>query len=311
MISSTRNNAKLPVNLKTGHFLPVPQTTYYVTVTGEFRDGTEQVLLVQRVTLPEVSEKGQVNPNPEGFVVIPYVFTSDDKYPGHGFIQVLPEGMDPQKDSWWKGVTFTVTAPSLGSGNELKVNGSSGLAWTKNTDGSSSYDIRPINSGSGWELYPYPVDKNFWALDTLEGTVNIPATLTTEATTAAVTIGQRVNIFEDLDVGYTLTAIKKQNKVYTLKSTSTGEPESYNWIGYVVKRNGGSIEQYSYGKTEVGLNNNEITWGKNAKLDNYNENDVVEVYVREPILAGGSNTYVWHKIHNTTIGYLKSTLPTP
>lgn len=106
VIIDTVRPGNADVKLETTEILPVNATEYYVTVTGTFRDGTEQVLLIQKVTLPAIPKSGSVS-DAEGYVsVSPYSIS--DNYPAHGFIITV---LDPKKYALDRTTaTFTVTS---------------------------------------------------------------------------------------------------------------------------------------------------------------------------------------------------------
>jgi len=190
IVQTTRGNS-INVDLETTEILPVNATEYYVTVTGTFRDGTEQVLLIQRVTLPAISGKGAVTDENQYVKITPYSIS--DKYPGHGFIVTrFNESIDVTR------VEFELTTPSEKTipSHDLK----SGAAG--DTSMQTSYDISTTAGGSpsGWNANPYPNLQNYWALGELTGTVTVTLKVDDEPKTVSIpniVVPPRVNIFED------------------------------------------------------------------------------------------------------------------
>ncbi|HJK78384.1 MAG TPA: type IV pilin [Methanocorpusculum sp.] len=206
----TSKRADKDVYLTTRHILPVPQTDYFVTVTGKFRDGTDQMLLVQRVTLPAISEQGRIYAE-GGIVIDDYQFTDKggNRYPGHGFTLQLPDSADPNK------VTFEVYDKSQLKG---KLSVGQGLTKSENKDAngnivSYSYDINPAISGEKWSETPFPDTDTYWALGALSGTVTVSDENGNQVMTQGnVQISPRVNMFESPDVSGKIT-VDNNNKL--------------------------------------------------------------------------------------------------
>lgn len=126
------NRSSGGVGLVTTKILPGEAKEYVVTVTGTFRDGMEQVLLIKKITLPAISGKGTFSDGDKYVLVMPYSIY--DKYSGHGFIVPV---LDPKKFSLNTGYakfSMNYYKPSVGKG----------LTQGKDVSISqSSYDISP------------------------------------------------------------------------------------------------------------------------------------------------------------------------
>lgn len=184
----------LNVQLETTEVLPVNATEYYVTVTGTFRDGTEQVLLIQKVTLPAIAGKGSAS-DAEGSISVSS-YSISDKYPGHGFIITV---LDPVKYE----LVLDSAEFFVPSKNKVLKKDNRGLTPSKDSASSASYDINTVagDSEKGWDSTPYPDPTTYWALGELTGDVTVyvkdKTGQSTEVTVSGIVIPERVNIFED------------------------------------------------------------------------------------------------------------------
>jgi hypothetical protein len=266
IVQTTRGNS-IDVDLETTEILPVNATEYYVTVTGTFRDGTEQVLLIQKVSLSAISGKGAVTDENQYVKITPYSIS--DKYPGHGFIVTrLNESIDVTL------VEFKLTTPSEKtiSSHDLK----SGAAG--DTSMQTSYDISTTAGGSpsGWNANPYPNLQNYWALGELNGTVTVKLKMNDEPKTVSIpniVVPPRVNIFED--PSKYAGEIKYQNGELSLTSDkgslsnpqyyfiSSGEPEKVNGntLNDLQSHAGQTLEAY----VKVSINPTEV-WYRVASV---------------------------------------------
>ena len=159
----------------------------YVTVTGTFRDGSEQVLLIQKVTIPAVTDPLAATTN-DYITVTPFSYTKG--YPGHGLtIEPLP------------GITLEdVSYVSLDVGGKEVT-----LTKNKNIQNSWVFDVSTKDVGDKkWHETPYPDEGNYWQLFTLAGTATIKFKVNGDSKTknvsVPVTIPERKNIFEAPDV---------------------------------------------------------------------------------------------------------------
>lgn len=298
-ISSIRefNNMKLPVTLKTNHILSMPRTTYLVTVTGKFSDGTEQVLLVQKVTLPAVSDQGN-SYTANGIVITPYQFDNESGgYPGHGFTLSVPEGMSKNEmEKWAKSVKFSTYEPD-GTSVTLKVNEGLSMSPNKDENGkivSYSFDINPSASGNKWMDTPFPDLDTYWALGALTGNVTAGEGMNA-IHVDGVKVEERVNYFDNPElISGTLKIGTKEegreNKLTTYWEDMTIDPE---YRKYIPK----STERYYCLSTDTG---NMITSMDNIKNAPSDAN--VEAYAKVNI--GG--TSVWYKVASVSVADLRT-----
>lgn len=300
-ISSIRefNNMKLPVTLKTNHILSMPRTTYLVTVTGKFSDGTEQVLLVQKVTLPAVSDQGN-SYTANGIVITPYQFDNESGgYPGHGFTLSVPEGMSGKEmETWAKSVKFSTYEPD-GTSVTLKVNEGLSMSPNKDENGkivSYSFDINPSASGNKWMDTPFPDLDTYWALGALTGTITA-GTGTNAIEVKNVKVEERVNYFDNPElISGTLKIVDrdgKKNLLTTYWDDMTIDPE---YSDYIKNTN----ERYYCLSTNPG---NRITI-KDEIID-APSNANVEAYAKVKV----GNTYVWYKVASVPVSELRQQYP--
>lgn len=278
------------------------------TVVAKFADGSSSVILQKIINLPQIEIQYPVMP-------ISYVGTT---IPGHGVNITIS---DPTVASNISKLAVNMTVIRDGKPEEITLYyEKSGDSAVSNPKANTVYTfyIKPADAKN-----PYSTN---WVDGELTGTVDIYGTPKTgkvlssidgvAVTEGKVLISQSTRTVEarngiadtGLGVTYSLTAKSKNNNgVYTLNSISDSTTP-YKGISYVIKTDNG-MEQNSFQNTQY-LNNNEITWGGEAKLDNYAGSDVLEVYVRQdvPSLSGGK-TFLWYKVHETTIGELRDTLP--
>ena len=277
-----------------------------VTVTATFSDGTEVVLLQKVISLPQIEVQ---------YAAMPTAYLGITT-PGHGVnITFNDAAVAGNVSKFWVEMEVLVN----GKIETIRLN----------------YDARTTSTscsnpqvGKTYTFYIYPKDPDHpystaWQDGQLTGTVKIYATAKTgksltgvdgsSGTTGNVLLSQstrtveaRKAIYEDFDVGYTLKALSKDaSDVYTLQS-SGNNGETYGQICYVI-HNGTNLVQYSY-PSQL-LNNTQIRFGNEAKLDNYGDDVKLEVFVRTPVTtAVGTTTTAWHKIYNTSIGDICATL---
>lgn len=302
-ISSIRefNNMKLPVTLKTNHILSMPRTTYLVTVTGKFSDGTEQVLLVQKVTLPAISEQGNSYTASNGIVIIPDLFDSESGgYPGHGFTLSVPKGMSGKEmETWANSVKFKTINPITNEIVTLKVTDNN-LTMSPNKDEndnivSYSFDINPSASGDGWKNTPFPEEK-YWALGALTGTITAGEGTSNSISVDGVKVEERVNYFDNPElISGTLKIVyrENQNKLTTYWEDMTIDSE----YGEYIPR---TDERYYCLSTNPG---NRITI-KDEIID-APSNANVEAYAKVKV----GNTYVWYKVASVPVSELRQQYP--
>lgn len=184
-VSGKRDNSNIDVELNTTEILPVNATEYYVTVTGTFRDGTEQVLLIQKVTLPAISGKGVASDENQYIFVRPYSTSRD--YPSHGFIVKIRDASLKESDIDWNNVEFW----SYTKNKKVNIGSRAGQTETER-----SYDITDT-----WWQSPYPDKQTYWKMYEITGEVTVPITVDgkSQKVRVTVTVLPRVNIFEDKD----------------------------------------------------------------------------------------------------------------
>lgn len=183
------NRKNYHVNLTTDGKIQVAALDCYVTVTGKFRDGTEQVLLVRHVIIPAI-------PGTEGGIsgeyvsVVPYFI--NETYPAHGFIITI---LNKSVTSLGKMATFQISSPKVDS---VTVEGTA-----QKDNRSSTYDLstKLDKSGDGWDKTPYPeITGKHWMLGQLIGNVTVSLVgdgVPSEVTVGPITIPPRKNIFEN------------------------------------------------------------------------------------------------------------------
>ncbi|MDE2519447.1 MAG: type IV pilin [Methanocorpusculum sp.] len=281
IVPAMRGNS-IHVDLETTEILPVSATEYYVTVTGTFRDGTEQVLLIQKVTLPAIPKSGSAS---DGEYVSVSPYSISDNYPGHGFIITV---LEPEKYTLDRTTAkFAITSPSqslLMIDNGLTRNNFGDDDFTK-----ASYDISTIAGGSqsGWDSTPYPDLSTHWALGELTGDVTVTVknksdtTQKTDVTVSGIVIPKRVNIFEN-----------KSKYDGTITYNATTKTLSYESIV-------GSASPTYYllpSKTKITSEN---------QFSDHPTDNIVEAYVKETNV-GGSNTHVWYRVASASVSSLLS-----
>lgn len=177
-----------PVNLITIGKDSAAEIECYATVTGKFRDGSEQVLLIQKVTIPAIPGTDGSMSDPNGWIsVVPYYI--NDVYPAHGFmITILNNSVTGLGTP-----TFTVT-------EGLHKKEQPGVTEMKEVSGTNkrqyTYDLSPTKV-SGWTSTPYP---NSWVLGELTGNVTVNVQFnggSKDVTVGPITIPPRVNFFEN------------------------------------------------------------------------------------------------------------------
>ncbi|MDV0442557.1 hypothetical protein [Methanorbis furvi] len=191
----------------------------YATVTGKFRDGSEQVLLMQKVIIPVIPGADGGMSDPNGWIsVVPYYIS--DVYPAHGFMIII------LNDSV-KGLGHPSFKVTEGENKNQEVE----VTEVKMVEDKNyyTYDLSPTKV-SNWTKTPYP---DSWVLGELTGnvTVNVIFDTTSEKVTVGpITIPPRKNIFENKSkVAGTLNKNGNQITV-TFKPTTTLKDENPNFI---------------------------------------------------------------------------------
>lgn len=288
IVHTTRGNQNgIAVDLNTTEIKAVPATEYVVTVTGTFRDGTEQVLLIQKVTLPAIPKSGSAS-DATGYVsVSPYSIS--ENYPGHGFIITV---LDPEKYELDRTTaTFTVTSPH--KTQQLTVKNGLGQRNFANDDlTKSSYDISTTistttdgtaGSSGGWDSTPYPNLNRYWALGELTGTVTVMVKekgkdeTKKEVTVQDIVIPKRVNIFENKSK-YDGT-ISYDSKTGTLSYTPT--------VGS------------AYPKTYYLLPSESQVINNKPDFSTHSTDTIVEAYIKEINVGGTTN--VWYRVGSAKV----------
>lgn len=287
IVHTTRGNQNgIAVDLNTTEIKAVPATEYVVTVTGTFRDGTEQVLLIQKVTLPAIPKSGSAS-DATGYVsVSPYSIS--ENYPGHGFIiNVLDTSKyELVRDS----AQFTFTSGH--SGTLLVKKGLTRWDFKKdNKDDSTkaSYDISTTAAGSpgGWDSTPYPNLDTYWALGELTGTVTVMVKeigkdeTKKEVTVQDIVIPKRVNIFENKSkYDGTISYDSKTEKLSYAPTVGSASPNTYYLL-----------------PSESQVTDNKPDFGDDST------DTIVEAYMKVNNV-GGSNTNVWYRVGSAKISDL-------
>ncbi|MCZ0863147.1 type IV pilin [Methanocorpusculum vombati] len=202
----------------------------YATVTGKFRDGTEQVLLIQKVTIPAIPGIDGSMSDPNGWIsVVPYYI--NDIYPGHGFmITILDDSVTGLGTP-----TFTATSPK-----SQTITTSNMTASNPSTPGKKqyTYDLSPPN-GDDWLKTPYPntqPSSNLWVLGAVTGNVTVNVQVddkTHSVTVGPITIPPRMNIFENTSkVAGKLTKTGLNNITITFEPKTTLKDHTPDFIVY-------------------------------------------------------------------------------
>ena len=282
---------KIEVDLNTTEILPVAATEYVVTVTGKFRDGTEQVLLIQKVTLPAIPKSGSVS-DAAGYVSVS-TYSISDNYPGHGFIiHVLdPDKYELRRDL----VEFTVTSrqPTV-----LLTDSNGGMARRNFDEGDLtrvSFDINTATNGSPstWENTPYPDLETCWPLGKLTGNVTVTVkdkdTQNSNpkiVTVSGIVIPPRVNIFENTSK-YAGTIRLSENKIQYISSNGDSSPICYYFI--------------SSGAPVILSDTNNAR----SVLEKH-RGEILEAYVKEE-KVGDTMTKVWYRVASVPVSTLLNT----
>ena len=279
---------KIEVDLNTTEILPVAATEYVVTVTGKFRDGTGQVLLIQKVTLPAIPKSGSVS-DAAGYVSVS-TYSISDNYPGHGFIiQVLDPEMDElNRDT----VKFTVTSPHSTTPLENKK----GMVRRDFDEGDRtrvSYDLDTAigNSLGTWDTTPYPNLTQCWALGKLTGDVTVTVkdrgtdnNLKT-VTVSGIVIPPRVNIFENTSKYAGTISLSK------------------NEIQYIPSNGGSSSLCYYFISSGAPVKLSETNNARSALEKHLGE--ILEAYVK--VTDVGNETKVWYRVASIPVSILLNT----
>ena len=289
---------KYTVNATTAGTNPVEAMESYATVTGKFRDGTEQVLLVQKVLIPAIPGTEGSMSDEDGYIsIVPYNIR--ETYPAHGFIVKILNKSIMNLDS----VKFMTTSP-----------GSRTFDLTSQKDpiepnqSEYTYDIS-ASGWSGWDQTPYPnvsyvSDKeNFWVLGELTGNVSVTVMFkdgnSKEVKVGPITIPPRQNIFENKK--YLNGKISYKDEIISLSVTKnlpdgqsiSGDAKSlaYYFIG------SGSPVEAAFGKTTES-----IILLKNS-LENH-KGQTIDAYVKVSIKAGSATTQVWYRVASVPVNTL-------
>lgn len=271
------------------------------TVIAKFFDGTEAVVLQKTISLPQTQVLYAVMP----VTSLGDRDTAGDPAPGHGVNVII---LDPKIADKIQSYTVKMMVDGQTDPIELKKRPDGTFYIEPGKSKEQPYSDDPRDGELTGTLQIYATPKKGETLTNVNGKEETGNVLISQSVR---TIEARKGIYEDIDVGYTLKATKKDDKgIYTLQSTGTSSEEKYDQLCYVVKKKDGSIiNQYSYQKQS--LNNNAIRWSESAKLDDYEQDTVLEVFVRKPITSPSvGNTFTWHKIYDTSIADLRKTLPT-
>lgn len=265
------------VTLRTTQIKPVSPEGFYVVVTGKFRDGTDQVLLVKNVALPAIPEKGSFTDSQGNIQVLPADIT--DGYPSHGFtLSSLIPGLDLDFES----VKLKVGDKTLSVSNRGLTPGRTGPNNNDPYDGSFDLNTAGI-SGMGIDVNtPFPTNA---AMGELTGTVTVSDKKTgTEYTIDNVKIPPRVNVFENTEKISGTISVNSDQKLYTTVKITSGS-------GLTDETN---MRYYSLKGDET---HTPIT-----SISDKSDTDIVEAYARVKI----GNTNVWYKVAETSVKDLRS-----
>ena len=269
----------------------------YVTVTGKFRDGTEQVLLVRQIVIPAI-------PGAEGGIrgeyvsVIPYYINAT--YPAHGFIVTILNDSITDLGT----VKFSITDPQ----------GKSPLTLTDKKDPAEAnkktytYDILTKDKGGdGWHLTPYPqVTGNHWLLGKLTGNVTIGLISTpdsgvpSEVTVGPITIPPRFNIFEDKKTVYGNISYENDKISFTSTVNKT-RPNSDNLnFAYFFIIDPDNQEELSIKKINGWTDTTNLSTPITAEKLRQLSGKTLEAYVRVKI----GETEVWYRVASVPVNSL-------
>ncbi len=267
----------------------------YVTITGKFRDGSEQVLLIQKVTIPAVTDPLAATAN-DYITVTPFSYTKG--YPGHGLIIApLP------------GITLKDVSPV-----SLEVDGKNErLSLKRNTNIKDSYvfDV-PTDTVKGWDNSPYPDKDTYWQLYELTGTATIMFTVegdsTSQSVSVPVTIPPRVNIFEGtgVEIGSIQVTTESDKKGIKIPILNNG---SINWEnrvenGVAVFVNGANHPPFT-GSVQFETDNSMYLKQTRCLTDVTGVTATIEVFVKIKVAP----TVVWYRIVPNTIISLTQQTP--
>lgn len=300
VISALKKN-KYNAILTTDGKAEVAALDCYVTVTGKFRDGTEQVLLVQRVVIPAI-------PGTEGGIagdyvsVIPYYIKGI--YPGHGFIvNILNDSITGLGT-----VKFKTLNPS---GEEKNIDLTNNKDPNKDGQKQYTYDINTKGSGSGdgWHLTPYPEydkENKFWLLGTLTGNVTIELKSTTDSNLnekkielGPITILPRINIFTDTanvsgSIKYDNTAVYFTPDKNKKNPNTDNKNFAYFFIG------SGNPEELSIKKISSWTDTANLRTEISVDDLNKKSEQTLEAYVRVKV----EGTEVWYRVASIPVSDL-------
>ena len=287
-----------PVNLITTGKDSAAEIECYVTVTGKFRDGTEQVLLVQKVTIPAIPGTDGSMSDKNGWIsVVPYYI--NDVYPAHGFmVTILNQSVMKGKET----PTFEVILPvEHKMGSSITVTEMAIKSTNNEKTSQYTYDLSPPN-GDSWKKTPYPdTSSDHWVLGELTGNVTVPLQVDNKqesVTVGPITIPPRVNIFENT----TRIAGKLKKEInqitVTFDPSTTLKSMDPNFIVFYSGDNSKSINQ-----TQIQTNN-----PTSATFPLPNETDLekhsgenLDVFVLVDI---ESKTQVWYRVASVPVSDL-------
>jgi hypothetical protein len=295
-IISAVKKGRYTVNLTTTGTDPVAALECYTTVTGKFRDGTEQVLLIQKVLIPAIPGADGSLSDAEGLIsVTPYYIS--DTYPAHGFkVRILqPDKVKSLGDATFEGGPRRTIDPIS----------------PKQLGDESSYDISPGTAGKDqWDTYPYPVEEGFWKLGELYGNITITLKMedssTIKVSVGPITIPPRQNIFQTKKYPDGIITYKTETNQISLSlpDFSSSLPTHHTLsdadknIAYYFINSGTPTEAVS------GKRNGELTLDESTL--NQHMGQTLEAYVKVEVTIDNTNgkTYIWYRVASVSVDTL-------
>ncbi|MCZ9313122.1 MAG: type IV pilin [Methanocorpusculum sp.] len=257
------------------------------TVTGKFRDGTEQVLLMKRVTIPAMTGVAQQF----NYTYVRVLsFTNTTGVPGHGLL------VTPINNSVIKVNSVTLLSLKDSKGNDVSMS-----ALTSPHQYGDEYFFY-LATGSDVLDSPYPTSSN---ADRLTGMASVSVCLSdgsTKTDTIPVDIPARVNFFEDSSiVSGTFGSVTSTGTGYVVPLTiNKGSIQNVNRMYYCITSGNAHDEPHSWNISDL---YSEYSIGGESGINlTAHSNGTLEVFVRSKL----GNTEVWYRVASASVSSLLS-----
>ncbi|MCZ0861434.1 type IV pilin [Methanocorpusculum sp. MG] len=257
------------------------------TVTGKFRDGTEQVLLMKRVTIPAMTGVAQQF----NYTYVRVLsFTNTTGVPGHGLL------VTPINDSVTKVDSVTLSKLKDSTGKDVPMG-----PLTSPHQYDNEYFFY-LETGMDVLDSPYPTSSN---ADRLTGMASVSVSLSdgsTKTDTIPVDIPARVNFFENSSIvsGTFDSAISKGTGYVVPLTINKGSIRNVNQMYYCITSGNDHYKPHSW---DISTLENGYSLGSSEpngiNLTAYS-NGTLEVFVRSKL----GNTAVWYRVASASVSSL-------